>query len=53
MGRQSELIDGSGKTQKVNVQDIKIMYLVDGLMQHLPDKKILGMQPSIIHTQNS
>ena len=42
MGRQLELIDESGKTYKVKVQDVKIMYLVDELIKCLPDEKGFG-----------
>ena len=39
MERQLELMDESSKTQKVNVQDVKIMYQVKELLKHLPGKK--------------
>ena len=52
MGRQLELLDKSSKTHKVNVQDAKITHLVNELIKCLPDKKLFGMQLSIMHVQN-
>ena len=37
------LIDGFGKTWKVNVRDVKIMFLVDELIRCLPDDKAFGL----------
>ena len=34
IGQQLEWIDESGKTHKVNVQDLKVTYLVDTLVKH-------------------
>ena len=42
MGRQKELIDESGMTWKVNVQDVKITYPVEALIKCLPDEKAVG-----------
>ena len=39
---QLELIDESYKTQKVNVQNVKIMYQVDKLIKCLPNEKAFG-----------
>ena len=39
MGRQMDLINESGKIQKVNIQDVRIMYKVDELITCLPDDK--------------
>ena len=42
MGRQLELMNESGKTHKLNVQDVKIMYPGDKLIKYLPDDKVFG-----------
>ena len=42
MKRQLKLMDESGKTHKVNVQDIKITYPVEELIKCLPDDKTFG-----------
>ena len=42
MGTQLELLGESGKTHKVNVQVVIIMYLVDELVKCLPDDKVFG-----------
>ena len=39
MRRQLELMDESGKTHKVNVQDVKITYPVDESIKCLSDDK--------------
>ena len=49
MGTQLELMDDSDKTHKVNVQGVKILYLVDELIKCLQDEKLLHMQPGIMH----
>ena len=41
-GRQLEIINESGKTPKINVQDLKIMYPVDELIKCLPNDKASG-----------
>ena len=43
-------MDDSGKTHMVNVQDVKIMYLVNGLIKCLPDDKAFGHEAKY-HTQ--
>ena len=40
--RQSELIDESSKTQKVNLQDVKIMYPLYEVIKCVPDAKAFG-----------
>ena len=52
MGKQLELAGKCGKTQEVNVQDVKITYPVDEMIKCLPDKKLWDMQPIILHIQN-
>ena len=42
MGGQLKLIDKSGRTCKVNVQDVKVTYLVNELIKCLPDDKAFG-----------
>ena len=42
MGRQLKLMDESGNTCKVNVQDVKIMYPVNELIKKLPDDETFG-----------
>ena len=42
MGRQLELMGENGETHKINVQDVKMTYPVNGLIKHLPDDKALG-----------
>ena len=39
MGRQLELLDESGKTHNVNIQDFTIMYPINELIKWLPDDK--------------
>ena len=42
IGRQLESMDNSGKTRKVNEQDVKIIYPVDNLIRCLLDDKVFG-----------
>ena len=42
MERQLELMDKSGKTLKINVPDVKIMYPVAELIKSLPDDNAFG-----------
>ena len=42
MRRQLEFIDETDKTHKVNVQDVKFTYIVNGLIKYLPDDKAFG-----------
>ena len=37
-----KLIDASGKTCKVNVQDVKMIYPVDELIKYIPDDEAFG-----------
>ena len=53
MGRQLELIDGSGKSWKINVQAVKMTYPVDELIKCSPSDKVLYVQQSIVHIQNT
>ena len=42
MGRQLELMDNIGKTNKVDVQDVKITYLINDVIRCLPYDKAFG-----------
>ena len=53
MGRQLEFTGESAKTWKLNVQDVKVTCLLDGLIKCPPDKKAFWTCSQVSYTSET